>query len=450
MLISDLRSREFARLDECDHAYLDYTGSALYPDSLVAEHAAMLRGAVLGNPHSESRASLASSALLCEARERVKRFFHADDYEVVFTANATGAIRLVAESYPFDAKRSFVLTADNHNSINGIREYARRAGAGVRYLAMDDELRLADQQLPDGPGLFAFPAQSNFSGVKHPLALVTAAQQRGFTVLLDAAAFVATSALDLRVVKPEFVALSFYKMFGYPTGIGALLARTDAIAKLRRPWFSGGTVDHVTLDPQRYLFRDGAEAFEDGTVNYLAIGAIPAGIAWLERHRVDRIGEHATALAGDLWTALGELHHRDGAPVVKGYGPRDRRECGAVVTFNVLDRTGAIIPHDEVERAARDVRVSVRGGCFCNPGAADAVGLGFDAPVPGAIRASLGAANDETDVERLVALVARVVSLERLVERDVDSRLPVAGARVIDAYVAPRSGEQRPSRADAI
>ena len=129
MLIDDLRAREFARLDETDHAYLDYTGAALYPMSLIESHASMLRDAVLGNPHSQNQASLASSALLAEARAHVRRFFNAGDYEVCFTANASGAMRLVAEGFPFAADRPFVLTADNHNSINGIREFAHRAAA---------------------------------------------------------------------------------------------------------------------------------------------------------------------------------------------------------------------------------------------------------------------------------------------------------------------------------
>jgi len=410
MLMSELRSSEFSRLDEADHAYLDYTGAALYPLSLVEAHAAMLRHAVLGNPHSESQASLASSALLAEARERVRRCFHGDDYEVCFTANATGAIRLVAESFPFTSRQSLVLTADNHNSVNGIREYARRAGARVQYLAMDDDLRIAAPLLPDGPGLFAFPAQSNFSGVKHSLGLISQAQDRGYSVLLDAAAFVPTSALDLRVARPEFVALSFYKMFGYPTGVGALLARKDALATLRRPWFAGGTVDHVMIDPPEHVLLDGAAAFEDGTGNFLAIGAIPEGLRWLATCGVENIGARASALACSLSAAIGALHHRNGRPVVRQYGPRDWSSRGAVVTFNVLDDRGAIVSHEIVEREARAVRVSVRGGCFCNPGAAEAVGAGFNAAVPGAVRASLGAANDERDVDRLVELVATVAA----------------------------------------
>ena len=44
-------------------------------------------------------------------------------------------------------------------------------------------------------------------------------------VLLDAAAFAPTQPLDLSQFPADFVAVSFYKMFGYPTGLGALLVR---------------------------------------------------------------------------------------------------------------------------------------------------------------------------------------------------------------------------------
>ena len=89
---AELRAREFGRLDAGGHAYLDYTGSALYPERLVTAHAEALRHAVLGNPHSESPASRASTALVHAARERVLRFFDADpdEYVVCFTANTTG------------------------------------------------------------------------------------------------------------------------------------------------------------------------------------------------------------------------------------------------------------------------------------------------------------------------------------------------------------------------
>src|SRR4029453_17195741 len=105
--------------------------------------------------------------------------------------------------------------------------------------------------------LFAFPAQSNFSGVKHPLALIDQAHAAGWDVLLDAAAFVPTNRLDLSAVHPDFVAISFYKMFGYPTGVGCLIVRRLALQKLQRPWYAGGTVNFATVQGRVHVLAPG-------------------------------------------------------------------------------------------------------------------------------------------------------------------------------------------------
>ncbi len=155
----------------------------------------------------------------------VLRFFRAptDEYVAIFTPNATGALRLVGEAYPFRAGDRFLLTFDNHNSVNGIREFARARGVETTYVpSVAPELRVDEALLPrylidvggEHNNLFAYPAQSNFSGVQHSLAWIEQAHQHGWDVLLDAAAYVPTNGLDLSRVKPDFVALSFYKMFG--------------------------------------------------------------------------------------------------------------------------------------------------------------------------------------------------------------------------------------------
>ncbi|MFI1912945.1 aminotransferase class V-fold PLP-dependent enzyme [Nocardia sp. NPDC020380] len=241
-----LRATEFQRLDATGQVYLDYTGGGLYAESQLNDHLRLLRDNTFGNPHSESPASRAATELTERARAAVLDFFHAapEEYRVIFTPNATGALKLVGESYPFTPDGRFTLTYDNHNSVNGIREYARAAGTAAAYVPVTTpELRVDEAELhaawaapATGPKLFAYPAQSNFSGVQHPLEWITQAQARGWDVLLDAAAFVPTNRLDLDRWRPDFVAVSFYKMFGYPTGIGCLLARHTALAKLRRPW----------------------------------------------------------------------------------------------------------------------------------------------------------------------------------------------------------------------
>src|SRR4051812_21263906 len=86
---ASLRAREFGRLDQQRLAYLDYTGSALYAESQLRSHQAMLIGGVFGNPHSENQPSRISGTMIDEARDEVLRFFHADprEYVVCFTAN---------------------------------------------------------------------------------------------------------------------------------------------------------------------------------------------------------------------------------------------------------------------------------------------------------------------------------------------------------------------------
>jgi selenocysteine lyase/cysteine desulfurase len=141
---------------------------------------------VFGNPHSESAASRASTDALETARGLTLKMFDADpaEYDVVFTANASGAIRILAESFPFSSGSRLVMTADNHNSVNGLREFARSRGAVTQYVPFGSpDLRVDDEAIRRAlarrkrrgagtgrrRGLFAYPAQSNFSGVQHPL-----------------------------------------------------------------------------------------------------------------------------------------------------------------------------------------------------------------------------------------------------------------------------------------
>lgn len=165
----------------------------------------LLKNGNFGNPHSNSPTSLASTQMDEHARTYIFGFFNTspDEYVVIFTQNASGAIKLVGESYPF---ARYLLTFDNHNAVNGIREFARAKGANITYvpiIAPDlhiDDVHLQNQLRapnPKGKNLFVFPAQSNFSGVQHSLEWIEKAHASGWDVLLDAAAFVPTNQLDL-------------------------------------------------------------------------------------------------------------------------------------------------------------------------------------------------------------------------------------------------------------
>jgi selenocysteine lyase/cysteine desulfurase len=430
---ADWRRSELARLDAAGVTYLDYTGAAPYAASLVQRDAERLLGSVLGNPHSEHAASRNATADLDAAREAILAFLGADpeEYQVILTANATAACRLVGEAFPFGPDTPFLLTEDNHNSVNGIREFATARGARTVFMPLNGELRLeqplAVVEREAGKGLLAFPAQSNFSGVRHPLALIPQAQQRGHRVLLDAASFLHAGTIDFAIAQPDFVVLSLYKIAGYPTGIGALVARHHALAELNRPWFAGGTVDWVMTNPSRHQLRPGGERFEDGTPSFLAAGAIPDALKAIASPGRARLSRYLEALTRILLERLAGLRHANGRPRVVVHGPRTTQDRGATVALSLLDANGDVVPFWEVEVAARDAGLALRGGCFCNPGCAEAAfalhadrmgpcvtALGEDFTIPrlaaalgtnavGALRVSLGLGSTVEDVERVVS-----------------------------------------------
>lgn len=434
-----LRREQFARLDAERHVYLDYTGSGLYPQSLLDREQQSLSHNVYGNPHSINPTSKATSSAVDATRQRILQFFNASpqQYVAIFTANATAAIKLVAESFPFRAGSTFALLMDNHNSVNGIREYAFHSQAAVRYLPLDNRLRahdvhhlLSHHHNINAPNLFAYPAQSNFSGVQHSLSYIACAHSHSWTVLLDAAAYVPTSPLDLSKVSPDFVALSFYKMFGLPTGVGVLLARRTALQKLRRPWFSGGTVDYVAVGNRAHVLAPGPEAFEDGTLNFLSILTISEGLDFLQSVGMQSIHDHVVQLTVRLINGFLKLRYPvTERPIVRVYGPLSDRRRGGTISFDVLKPDGHRAEPSTVEAAAIERKISLRSGCFCNPGAAERAlkrnyqkericfqRLGrtgvnaqtmskcLGSPI-GCLRASIGIPTNEQDVDALISFV---------------------------------------------
>jgi selenocysteine lyase/cysteine desulfurase len=381
-LLDEWRETQYARLDAQNQVYLDYTGGGLYGESQLDAHMAILKSQVLGNPHSANPTSQAMTDLVEGTRSYLLDYFNAspDEYIAVFTMNASNALKLVGEAYPFAPGGQYILTYDNHNSVNGIREFCRSKGAEFTYAPLTvPDLRIDEPALdellasanPDHHNLFAFPAQSNFSGVKHPLELVSRAQNHGWDVCLDAAAFVPTNPLNLGDVRPEFVSISFYKMFGYPTGIGALLIRRSVLGALHRPWFAGGTVNFASAQARGHCLASNEAAFEDGTVNYLSIPAIRIGLEHLQKAGMEKIADRVNCLTGWLIDQLTGLTHGNGRPMVRLYGPASTRMRGGTVTLNFYDPDDRLLDYRRIEELANAEGISLRTGCFCNPGAGE-------------------------------------------------------------------------------
>ncbi|TYZ57329.1 hypothetical protein PybrP1_002921 [[Pythium] brassicae (nom. inval.)] len=409
--IDRLRADEFAHMS--GSVYLDHAGATMYSSVQLERVFAELTSAALGNPHSHGSApggGESTAARVARVKRQTMRFFRArpDEYELVFTAGATAALKLVGECFPWrGAESTFAHAMDSHTSVLGIRGYA--AARGARTTCVSLEAMAAMEQEPAEPAsppeaqdapdadaplsLFAFPVECNFSGVRHPLSLVRRVhdgvldddaagqrRRRRWLVLLDAAKAAGTHRLDLSASSPDFVALSFYKMFGYPTGLGALLVRKSALRELRKDYYGGGAVQSILATQHLVVPRgvgvsasdsagdDGAR-FADGSPAFLSILSLRHGFDQLETLGMAKIEAHTAALTALLRMRLAALTHWNGAPACELYG---RDGHGVVVACNFLRPDGSYVGYAEVGKLAAIHGIQLRTGCFCNPGACQA------------------------------------------------------------------------------
>jgi selenocysteine lyase/cysteine desulfurase len=222
-------------------------------------------------------------------------------------------------------------------------------------------------------------------------------------------------------------------MFGWPTGVGARIARRAARAKLERPWFSGGTIVAAFVQREWYQSAPGAAHFEDGTVNFLNLPAVEIGLRFLNRVGIDGIHAHLQGHAERPLRVLTDLRHADRSPAVTVYGPETVDRRGATIAFNFLHPGGRVVDERYVDRIARRHSISLRTGCFCNPGAGEVAftisretlvggefgeGMTLDdyvqaigLPSGGAVRASLGIASNSADIDRFAEFAAEFVDL---------------------------------------
>ena len=163
-------------------------------------------------------------------------------------------MKLVGDCFDWEENSHLYFLKNSHTSVVGLRECAAKEGGGFVCIT-DKELQSTDfrsyfqnngmgEHNNGCPNLFVFPAMCNMSGKKYPLDWITTVHNTlsQWFVMVDAASFVSTSQLDLNNYKADFVPVSFYKMFGFPTGIGALLIRNESADILKKKYYGGGTV----------------------------------------------------------------------------------------------------------------------------------------------------------------------------------------------------------------
>lgn len=419
-----------------------------------------------GNPHSKSPSSILSTDVIESTRLQALEFFRADPehYDLIFVANATAAIKLVMDCLSNHSRRAaawYGYHVDSHTSIVGVRETAGGAYDCVKSdKEVDDWIRsrhsqkvrersLKDSSFGGRIGLFAYPAQSNMNGRRLPLSWSGGIRSSNtpssqiFT-LLDAAAYVTTAQLDLSDSNnaPDFIALSFYKIFGFPD-LGALIVRKASGHVLsERCYFGGGTVDMVItgtnsgMSPAAWHAKKSTslhEMLEDGTPAFHSILALNLALKAHQRlfGSMENVSKHTCNLISILYEKMSSLSHANGLLVCKIYeGVPSRygasRHQGPTVAFNVRNSSGEWIGKSDLERLAILNNIQLRTGGVCNPGGiASALEMSpqemrnnFDEGLrcgdeldvingkpTGIIRVSLGAMSSMEDIEKFMVFM---------------------------------------------
>lgn len=360
------------------HVYVDNTAASLYSKSQMASVYDDFSSHIYCNPHTNFGHTSPHlpdiQPLIREARQIILRFFNTSEstYTVIFTSGATASLKLVADTYRWSDRPYFAYLDQCHTSVVGMRELAH---SHLPLSPSEVPERLSSQP-SNKKGIFAFSAMSNFCGSKFPMKNWTElAHGHDWHVLLDAATLVSTNPLDLTDIQPDFVVLSFYKLFGYPTGIGALLVKNSSLNTLNKKYFGGGTVEMNLTREKCHVAKKACpeDYFEDGTLPYLSILALRHGFDSIKRIGMYQIALHTFSLAKFLYNRLIRLKYDNGQPVVELYvGPTgfdDFTKQGGMLNFNILRPDGSHFGFTEFRKIAIHNHVVVRVGCFCNIGA---------------------------------------------------------------------------------
>lgn len=365
--------------------YLDNACMTLKPRSVIDA----VRRYYEETPYCAGRAVYEGSLAVEEAVEGARRSLAAllggKPDATVWTKNATEAINLVSQAYPW-RHGDVVLTSDReHNS--DLVPWQRLASKGVRHEVIpsrpDGTLDLDAWQTRLARGDVAMVAcvhVSNLDGYEAPAReLVDLAHEREVPVLLDGAQAAPHLPVDLARLGADYYAVSLHKMLG-PTGVGALLSTPEALARLG-PFMTGGdTVARTTYEMAEFL--DAPARFEAGLQNYAGLAGVTPALDYLRRVGLANVHAHEKRLAARVAKKL------EGARGLELIGAPLATRSGIVpFALETLD------PHALAILLEDKHNILVRSGDHCLHSWFNARG------VPGAVRASFYLYNTEAEAD---------------------------------------------------
>ena len=315
----------------------------------------------------------------------------AEPSEIVWTRGTTEAINLVSTAWGLDnvgeGDEILISVLEHHSNIIPWQLLARRTGAVIKYIELDQQGRWILDELPrlltDRTKVVAISHVSNALGTVNPVKRVAAAAHEvGALVLVDGAQGAVHMKVDIQELGVDCYAFSGHKMCG-PTGIGALWARRDLLDSME-PYQGGGEMIHF-VGRDESSWATVPHKFEAGTPNIAGAIGMGTAIDFLSGVGMDAIAKHEREL---LEYALERMSAVDG---IRIYGPQSPDEHSALISFTLGDAH----PHD-ISTILDSEGIAVRAGHHCAQLAMQHFGISATA------RASIYLYNTESDIDRLI------------------------------------------------
>lgn len=331
------------------------------------------------------------------ARQIVADFLNAQVEEIVFTKNATESLNLLAYAFSNSepgarftltkGDRIVVTEMEHHANLIPWQQLAKRSGATLAWLGVEDEGRLdlsnLESVITADTKVVALTHQSNVLGTINPLSqIVMRAHEVGAVVILDACQSVPHMALDVVALGVDFLAFSGHKSLG-PTGVGVLWGRSELLESLPPFLYGGSMIETVTMTEATWA--PAPRKFEAGVPNMAQAVGLGAALKYLNAVGLSQIHSHEMKLTEQLLHGLGDN------PDVEIFGPRNLEMRGGVVSFGLSN----IHPHD-LGQYLDSRGIAVRTGHHC------AWPLNRRLGVNATTRASLYLYNDAEDISALL------------------------------------------------
>jgi len=340
--------------------------------------------------------SIEAARILYEAREVLSTLFNNQDpSRIIFTLNATESINLALKGYlkPGD---HVITSSMEHNSVMRPLRDLEKQGIELSVLPCSREGRLdpeeVEKKIQNNTQMVVLNHASNVTGSLLPIKEV--GQMIGkhpLLFLVDAAQTAGAFPIDVEKDGIDFLAFTGHKSLYGPQGTGGLVIGEKVKIKDLIPLKQGGTGSRSEFEEQPDFLPD---RFESGTPNGVGIAGLLAGVQFVLRKGVEQIRGHEIGLIEKLVEGFREI------PQVKIYGPQNRRDCMATLSFNI----SSLSPSEVTLRLEREFNILCRPGLHCSPAAHRTLGTFPE----GTVRFGLSVFNTQEEIDSAIQAVSLI------------------------------------------